>query len=193
MTIFLILAPFGSFALLVLVTSVPVSLFVSAAICLAAIAYDVIGGRSVKMLGAGCVTLFGALGCYTAWIDPGVSLSAVKLTVDAGIFAISLLSIVFRRPFTLQYAREAVTPEVAALPGFMKANYILTWAWTGAFLLMMAANILMIYSPTLPLWAGIAIAFAARNTAAYFTKWYPEYRKAKYGSPPASANALSGI
>ena len=48
MTIFLILAPFGSFALLVLVTSVPVSLFVSAAICLAAIAYDVIGGRSVQ-------------------------------------------------------------------------------------------------------------------------------------------------
>ena len=122
-----------------------------------------------------------------------MSLSAVKLTVDAGIFAISLLSIVFRRPFTLQYAREAVTPEVAALPGFMKANYILTWAWTGAFLLMMAANILMIYSPTLPLWAGIAIAFAARNTAAYFTKWYPEYRKAKYGSPPASASALSRI
>jgi hypothetical protein len=50
----------------------------------------------------------------------------------------------------------------------------------------------MIYSPGLPLWAGIAIVFAARNTAMYFTKWYPEYRKAKYDAPPAPADALSG-
>ena len=48
----------------------------------------------------------------------------------------------------------------------------------------------MIYMPGLPLWSGLAIAFAARNTAAYFTKWYPQYRKAKYGAPPA--NALPG-
>ena len=192
MTIFLILAPFGSFALLLLVTSAPVSLFSAAAICLAAIAYDLADGRSVKMLGAGCVVLFGALGCYTL-IDPGVSISAVKLTVDAGIFAISLLSIAFRFPFTLQYALEAVDPETAKLPGFIKANYIITGAWTGAFLAMMIANVLMIYVPGLPLWSGLAIAFAARNSAAYFTKWYPAYRKAKYGVPPASANALSGI
>jgi hypothetical protein len=192
MTIFLILAPFGSFALLMLVTSAPVSLFSAAAICLAAIAYDLAGGRSIKMLSAGCVILFGALGCYTL-IDPGVSISAVKLTVDAGIFAISLLSIAFRFPFTLQYAREAVAPETAKLPGFIKANYIISGAWTGAFLAMMIANVLMIYVPGLPLWSGLAIAFAARNSAAYFTKWYPAYRKAKYGASPASANALSGI
>jgi hypothetical protein len=192
MTIFLILAPFGSFALLLLVTTAPVSLFAAAAICLATIAYDLVGGRSIKMLSAGCVILFGALGCYTL-IDPGVSISAVKLTVDAGIFAISLLSIAFRFPFTLQYALEAVDPETAKLPGFIKANYIITGAWTGAFLAMMIANVLMIYVPGLPLWSGLAIAFAARNSAAYFTKWYPAYRKAKYGVPPASANALSGI
>jgi hypothetical protein len=27
----------------------------------------------------------------------------------------------------------------------------------------------------------------------YFTKWYPEYRKAKYGPLAGSAKALSGI
>ena len=37
---------------------------------------------------------------------------------------------------------------------------------------------------------ALLIAFAARNSAIYFTKWYPEYRKAKYGAPPA--NALPG-
>jgi hypothetical protein len=192
MTIFLILAPFGAFALLMLIASAPVSLFASAAICLAVIGYDLVRGRSIKMLGAGSVILFGALGCYVTLVDPGVSTAAIKLTIDAGVFAISLASIALRFPFTLQYAREAVDPETAGLPGFMKANYIITWAWTAAFLAMMAANVLMIYSPSLPLWSGLAIAFAARNSASYFTKWYPEYRKAKYGAAPASANALIG-
>jgi hypothetical protein len=67
------------------------------------------------------------------------------------------------------------------------ANYIITWAWTGAFLAMMLANVLMIYGPGVPLWAGIAIVFAARNSAVYFTKWYPQYRKAKYGALPETA------
>jgi intracellular septation protein A len=192
MTIFLILAPFGAFALLMLITSAPVSLFASAAICLAVIAYDLVHGRSVKILGAGSVVLFGALGCYITLVDPTVSTAAIKLTIDAGVFAISLASIALRFPFTLQYAREMVAPETAELPGFLKANYIITWAWTGAFLAMMAANVLMIYSPSLPLWSGLAIAFAARNSASYFTKWYPEYRKAKYGAAPTSANALIG-
>jgi hypothetical protein len=192
MTIFLILAPFGSFALLMLVTSAPVSLFVSAAISLAVIAYDIVRGRSIKILGAGSVVLFGALGGYISLVDPGLSSAAVKLTVDAGVLAIALLSIAFRFPFTLQYAREMVDPETAKLPGFIKASYIITWAWTAALFAMMAANVLMIYSPGLPLWSGLAIAFAARGTAIYFTKWYPEYRKVKYGLPPAPANVLSG-
>ena len=135
--------------------------------------------------------LFGALGGYITLVDPGLSSSAVKLIVDAGVFAIALLSIAFRFPFTLQYAREVVDPETAKLPGFIKASYIITWAWTAALFAMMAANVLMIYSPGLPLWAGLAIVFAARNSAAYFTKWYPEYRKAKYGALPTSANVLS--
>jgi intracellular septation protein A len=191
MTIFLILAPFGAFAALILVTSAAVSLFASAAICLAVIAFDVYRGRSIKILGAGSVILFGALGCYITLVEPSLSVSAVKLTVDAGVFTISLLSLAFRRPFTLQYALEVVDAQTAKLPGFMTANYIITWAWTGAFLLMMMANILMIYVPNLPLWTGIVLVFAARNSAAYFTKWYPQYRKAKYAPLPASGGALS--
>jgi hypothetical protein len=191
MMIFLILAPFGAFSLLMLVASATASLFAAAAIGLAVIAYDVLGGRSIKILSTGSVILFAGLGGYITLVDPGVSIPAVKLAVDAGVLAISLLSIAFRFPFTLQYALEVVDPETTRLPGFLKANYIITWAWTAAFLAMMMANILMIYSPSLPLWIGIAIAFAARNSALYFTRWYPQYRKAKYGPPPADALAGS--
>ena len=190
MTIFLILAPYVAFATLMLLTTATVSLFVSAAICLTVVAYDILGGRSIKMLGAGSVILFLALGGYILLVDTSLSSSAVKLTVDAGVFAISLASLAIRQPFTLQYAREVVDTETARMPGFMRANYIITGAWTGAFLLMMIANVLMIYVPGLPLWSGLVIAFAARNSAVYFTKWYPAYRKAKYAAPPA--NALPG-
>ena len=192
MMIFLILAPFGAFAALMLVTSVAVSLFASAAICLLVVANDILHGRSIKMLGAGSAVLFAALGGYITLVDSSWGSSAVKLTIDAGMLAISLLSLAIRRPFTLQYAREMVDAETARLPGFMKANYIITGAWTAAFLLMLMANVLMIYLPGLPFWSGIAIAFAARNTALYFTKWYPEYRRAKFATSAVSASALSG-
>jgi|SRR4051794_12414102 hypothetical protein len=190
MTIFLILAPFGSFALLMLLTSAKIALFMSAAICLAVIGIDVARGRSIKMLVAGCLAVFAGLGTYVALIDPALSTSAVKLTTDIGVLAISLVSLILRKPFVLQYALEAVDAETAKLPGFMKATYIITWAWTGAFVLMIIGNVLPIYVPGLPLWSGLIIAFAARNSAAYFTTWYPQYRKAKYGTPPA--NALPG-
>ncbi len=58
MTIFLILAPYGAFALLMLVTSAAVSLFAATAACLAVIALDVARGRSIKILGAGSVIVF---------------------------------------------------------------------------------------------------------------------------------------
>jgi len=61
MMLFLILAPYGAFATLMLLTSAAVSLFASAAICLAAMAYDIAHGRSIKMLGAGSAIVFAAL------------------------------------------------------------------------------------------------------------------------------------
>jgi hypothetical protein len=193
MALFLILAPYGAFTALMLMTSPAASLFAAAAIGLMVMAYEMLCGRSIKLLGAGSVVLFAALGCYLTLVDPTLSRSAVKIAVDAGLLGIALGSLAIGRPFTLQYAREAVDAETAALPGFLTANHVITWAWTTAFLLMLMASVLMIYLPGLPLWAGIGIAFAARNTAIYFTRWYPQYRRAKFGAPPVSAGALRSL
>ena len=76
-------------------------------------------------------------------------------------------------------AARCVDAETAALPGFRHANYIITLVWTAAFVLMLIANMLMVYMPTLPLWVVIGIAFAARNGAVYFTRWYPQHRRSK--------------
>ncbi|WP_291859858.1 hypothetical protein [Bradyrhizobium sp.] len=192
MMIFLILLPFGVFSLLMLLTAAEIALIAATFTGLAVIAHDLVRGRQLKMLGAGAVLLFLGLGLYLTLVDAGLSASAIKLTVDSGVLAIALASLAIRHPFTLQYAREMVDAETAVLPGFIRANYIITWAWAACMALMMFGNMLMIYLPGLPLWAGVAIAFAARGTAVYFTKWYPNYRRAKCASPAASAGAPSG-
>jgi hypothetical protein len=189
MMLFLILAPYAVFAILMLLISAAASLFAAAAVCLVVIAHDVWRGRSVKMLGAGSAIVFAALGGYLTLVNSAWSSSEVKFTVDAGMLAISLASILIRRPFTLQYARQMVDAETAQLPEFLRANYVITWAWSLAFVLMVVANGLLIYLPSLPLWSGLAIAFATRNSALYFTKWYPKHQRAKL-APPAIINAL---
>ena len=194
MLVFLILAPYGAFAALMLMTSAAISLFASAAICLAVMAFDRWNGRSVKMLGAGSVATFSAVGLYVALVDPELGDSVVRFAVDTGIFLVSLFSILIRYPFTLQYALEVVDAETARLPGFVRSNYVITWAWTAAMALMMVGNVAMIYVPWLPFWGGLLVAFAARNCAIYFTKWYPQHLQAKYGTraaralPPSAAN-----
>lgn len=183
MAIFLILAPYGAYSLLMLVTSATSSVFAASAICLATVAIDVVRGRSVKILAAGSAVVFAATGLYLALLDHALGTLGVKLSVDLGIFAISLGSMLVRRPFTLQYALESVPAETAAMPGFLTANYVITGAWAAATLLMAVANLVLLYIPGLPLWSSLAVAFAARNSAIYFTKWYPEYRQIKYGTP----------
>jgi hypothetical protein len=181
--LFLILAPYAALTGLMLLTSAAASLSAAAAICLLAIGRDIWGGKSVKMLSAGSAILFVAIACYITWVDVGFNSSEVKLTVDAGMLAISLVSLAIHRPFTLQYAQERVDAETARLPEFLRANYVITWAWCLAFVLMMSANVLLIYLPGLPFWSGVTIAFAARSCALYFTKWYPERLRSKMTLP----------
>ena len=187
MTIFLILAPYGAFASLMLLASATVSLATAAAISLATVTLDVVRGRSVKLLPSASAVVFAGVAVYLNVFDPALVSSKVKLAVDAGIFAISLGSMLIRFPFTLQYALESVPAETAAMPGFLRANYIITSAWTAAALLMMLANAAILYVPGLPIWLSLAVAVAARNSAVMFTKWYPQYRRLKHGTPPTNA------
>jgi hypothetical protein len=187
MAIFLILAPYGAFTVLMLLTSPTLSVIAGSAVCLATIAVDRIRGRSVKILPAFSAILFAGIAAYLIAIDPSPSDKAVRLAVDIGIFAVSIGSMLVGRPFTTQYALESVPAEIAGMPGFSRANYIITGAWTAATLLMLLANAAVLYVPGLPIWLGLAVTFAARNSAVYFTKWYPQYRTTKLSMPPINA------
>jgi hypothetical protein len=187
MTTFLILAPYGVFAMSMLVTSPAMSLFASAATCLAVIAFDIARGHQVKLLGAGTALTFAALGCYQILGDPPLSKLAIRIAVDSALLLIGLLSLALRKPFTLQYAREMVDAEAARSPEFVTANYVITSVWVAAFLLMIVANWLLLNWPDLPLWSGFVIVLAIRNPALYFSKWYPGYVRRKHDLSPALA------
>jgi hypothetical protein len=187
MTLFLILAPYGAYAFLMLVTSATLSLLVAGSVSVATIAFDAWRGRSLKILPAGTAILFAGIIAWLHLIDPTLSDKAVKVAVDGGILAISLGSLLARYPFTLQYAVESVHPEIAAMPGFMRSNYIITGVWSVSALLMLLANAAILYVPGLPIWLGLAVAFAARNSAVYFTRWYPARVRLKHSAPPPDA------
>jgi hypothetical protein len=93
-------------------------------------------GESVKVLEIGSLALFGALVFYTLVAAPEWTVATVRLAVDAGLFAIALVSLLVGRPFTLQYARESVPKEFWSSPLFLSTNRQITAAWTAAFAVM---------------------------------------------------------
>jgi hypothetical protein len=172
MIFFIIMSPFIVLATLLAFTSASASLFAGSAVALGLVGIDLWRGREVKMLAAGSVVLFSALGGYQSLIENEWSDFSVRLAIDVGMLAIALVSIAMKFPFTLQYAREQMDAAITEEPSFLRINYILSWTWVAAFVLMLIADILMIYFPALPLWIGLVAIYAARNAAITFTKWY---------------------
>jgi hypothetical protein len=175
---FLILSPFAAFAALMLVAPATIALFAGALLAAITVGVDLWRGRSLKVLQIGAAILFAVLGCYIMLVDPRFGGGAVRSTLDAGLLAIVLIALAARLPFTIQYARENVDADTAARKEFVRANYLLTWVWVAALATMLAADLCAIYVPSLPLWTGIAAAFAARNGAMAFTQWYAARRRA---------------
>ncbi len=118
-------------------------------------------------------TIGGTDGQYTLVAAPAWTVASVRLAVDGGLMAIVLVSLAIGRPFSLQYARERVAKEFWSSPLFMTANRRITWAWGGAFAVLVAADAAAEYAPGVPLWVEVVGSIAAFVGAFGFTVWYP--------------------
>jgi hypothetical protein len=180
MGILLAFAPFVVFALVDRLAGAMEGLVAGAAVSAALFIRDwATPGRTPKVLEIGTVLLFGGLALYTVIDNPGWSILGVRLCVDAGLLLIVLVSIAIRRPFTLQYARERVAPEFWGNAEFIRTNYSITTVWAGAFLVMVIADLVLLYLPELPPLIGIVATVLALVGAVRFTTWYPERVRAK--------------
>jgi hypothetical protein len=104
---------------------------------------------------------------------------------------IALGSIVVRRPFTLQYAREMTPREYWSTPLFLHINYVISWAWTGVFVLTALIGWIgdgPMHQPD-NIWTNWIVQIALLILAIRFTDWYPDWagaRAAGSGSPEAA-------
>jgi len=180
MAILLAFAPFIAFALTATFIGSAQGLVCGALVAAGLLLRDrLIKGKAVKVLEVGTLMLFGTLAFFVLLGDSRWSVIGVRLRVDAGLLVIALASIVIRRPFTLQYAREQTPQEVWENPLFVRANYIITLAWTFAFAVMVGADVLMLYRPDVPAYIGIVATIVAIVAAIRFTAWYPQRLRAR--------------
>lgn len=127
---------------------------VALAISLFFVVYDRIRGKQLKILGAVDVLFFAGLFIlhFFLTVDGQVWLEKwVGEIANITLVLIAIGSILFRVPFTLQYARDMVEPEYWNTPVFVKTNYIITGAWAVAFAVAAAA-------------AGTAMRFSTTTT-----------------------------
>jgi hypothetical protein len=174
MGILLAFAPFIVFAIVDRLLGPTPGLCAGAAVSAVLLARDgLTPGRSPKLLEIGTVILFAGLAAYALMFGQAGSLFSVRLKVDAGLLLIVLVSILVRRPFTLQYAREQAPPELWDSPAFVRANYVISAVWALAFALMVVADIVLVYIPSLPPRVGIVATILILVAAIKFTGWYP--------------------
>ncbi|NIE62660.1 hypothetical protein [Burkholderia sp. Ax-1719] len=179
MDMLLAFSPFIAFVVIERTVGVSAGLAAGALVAAVLLARDFMSsGRRVKILEIGTFLLFGALTLYSIAYGASWSVAAVRLRVDAGLFLIVLASIALRQPFTLQYAREKVAPDLWASPDFVRVNYAITFAWALAFAVMVAADLLMTYVSSVPHSVGIFITVIALYGAMKFTGWYPQQQRA---------------
>jgi hypothetical protein len=134
-------------------------------------------GRSPKVLEIGTFVLFGLLALVAVVLNPAWSIITVRLCVDSGLLLVVLFSIAVGRPFTLQYAREQVAPHLWNSPVFVRTNYVITAAWALAFVVMVIAELVLLYVPEAPPRFGIIATILALVGAIKFTGWYPDRAK----------------
>jgi len=174
MGMLLAFAPFIAFAVIDRVVGSTPGLIAAAIVSIGLLLRDISAGRSMKILEIGTGALFSILAVFALFMQPAWSVIGVRVIVDAGLLAIVIISMAIRQPFTLQYAREQTPPEIWSRPEFIRTNYVITAAWALAFTVMVAAEMVLLYIPSVPRQVGVIAIIAALIAAVKFTGWYPE-------------------
>jgi hypothetical protein len=96
---------------------------------------------------------------------------------------IALGSIVFRHPFTIDYAKQKAPPEVWHTAVFKRINQVLSSVWAAVFLICALLGLAAQQNVAGGArdWLNWYIPVAAIFLAFRFTKWYPEHVRTQQG------------
>jgi hypothetical protein len=135
-------------------------------------------GSSPKMLEFADVVYFGVLAVVVAVASEGTR-DWLELwggeTANIALLVIVLGSVLIRKPFTLQYAKEDTPREYWDTPEFMRVNYLISWVWVAAFAIEAASGFIgdAVLDNSNNIWTGWIIQTFPLIIAAQFTIWYP--------------------
>ncbi|KRE08021.1 hypothetical protein ASE63_22100 [Bosea sp. Root381] len=163
------LAPFVAFAVSVSALGSIGALLLGAVASALVILPGVVKGRSAKILEIGSLVLFAALAAFEYLSGARLSLVGAKFAVDLGLLLIVVLSMIVGKPFTMQYAKDEVAPELWSSPEFLRKNYVISAVWGVAFLAMVLAELAMLLWPGLPHQLPILVIVIALVGAFKFT------------------------
>jgi uncharacterized membrane protein len=132
--------------------------------------------RNIKILDMGTLIFFIIL--------TGISFSPNALWVDhysaplsdGAMFLIAFISLVIRKPFTIQYAYEQVDPKFWNSPGFYTTNRTISMVWCVVFLVNAVLSYLYVNHPYILDWVIHILILVG---AIKFTAWYPNFIKSK--------------
>jgi hypothetical protein len=165
-------APFILFTILSRL-SVDLALWVAFAAAFVVTIRDFMESPSLRLLDAGSFALFALLALGRGFLDPNLSLAAVRFIAALSLFLLLGLPLVLKRPFSADYARlderEAGWPPAL----FLRVNILVSGVWVTAFAVMAAADGAVAFDAELPLYGSIAISVAALAAAVTFTLRYP--------------------
>lgn len=158
-------------------------------------------GNTVAFVGLALLGAIGGDAFVARWIQP---------LGNAALLAIMVVSVLIKKPFTLQYAKASTPPDLWDSPGFLYVNNLITWVWIAA----MGVMTLMALIP--PIVQGSAtmndggsplsiicywvIPFTAMGLAIVFTVKFPDWFGAEFddasadapAAPPAEPIAVDG-
>jgi hypothetical protein len=178
------IAPWVVMSIISGVTSFEVAVGLALATSVVFLVLGRLTGGTIKLLEIADVVFFvglivvGAVASerVTDWLETWAGeLSNVALVV------IAVGSMLIRRPFTLEYAREEVPRELWSNPVFVRTNYVITGFWAGAFVIAAIAGFIgdAVLDNSNNLWTGWIIQTGAMIVAIQFTVWYPRVAKAR--------------
>jgi dienelactone hydrolase len=152
-----------------------------------------------KVFELGGLAVFSILLVVTFATDDNFLERWIQPLTNAGIFTVAATSLIIGRPFTLEYARESVPAEVAAMPGFAYINKVITAVWAGAFAAMMISALVPPIvegdatiregGSTLSIIGYWVVPFSALGLAALFSAKFPDWFVARLGASAAPVPA----
>lgn len=140
-----------------------------------------VGHHKIKLLDAVTIAFFIAI--TIAGIVAGAKdrdwMDTYSTPLSNAVLALVVLGSLAVVPFTEQYARESVPPEVWNQPLFKRTNRILTLVWGLVFAVNAICGLIAVRAPSTSDWTNWVIPIVLVVGAFKFTAHYPERVRAR--------------